>query len=163
MQDRELMQQALDALELLAKYENPQTKIQVRKPRDGGSIVTMYPHKVATDAAGPLRERLARKEQEPVAWVYPDGLEALKNGKCWTAYGTHQNKMMSPLYTAPQQRQDDIGDRFAHRLAVMLECALLNPTGTWNDAHKLLDEYRQALQERDEQLGIPYVSPLGKD
>ena len=66
MTDRELMQQALEALELLAKYENPQTKIQVRKPRDGGPIVTVYPHKVATDAAAPLRERLAREER-------PDG------------------------------------------------------------------------------------------
>ena len=57
---------ALDALDLLAKYENPSTKIQVRKPRDGGPIVTMYPHKVATDAAALLRERLAQPEQEPV-------------------------------------------------------------------------------------------------
>ena len=59
MTDRELMQQALEALELLARYENPATKIQVRKPKDGGLIVTMYPHKVATEAAAPLRERLA--------------------------------------------------------------------------------------------------------
>lgn len=58
---------------------------------------------------------------------------------------------------------DDIGDRFAHRLAVMLECALLDPTGTWNAGHQLLDEYRQALHERDEALGIPYVSGFGKD
>jgi hypothetical protein len=64
MTDREAMQQALEALELLAKYENPATKIQVRKPKDGGPIVTMYPHKVATDAAAPLRERLAQPEQE---------------------------------------------------------------------------------------------------
>lgn len=63
MTDRELMQKALEALELLAKYENPLTKIQVRKPRDGGSIVTVYPHQVATDAAEPLRERLAQPEQ----------------------------------------------------------------------------------------------------
>ena len=67
MTDRELMQQALEALELLARYENPATKIQVRKPKDGGPIVTMYPHKVATEAAAPLRERLAQPEQEPVA------------------------------------------------------------------------------------------------
>lgn len=59
--------------------------------------------------------------------------------------------------------REDIGDRFAHRLAVMLECALLDPNGTWNDAHQLLDEYRQALRERDEALGIPYVSAFGKD
>ena len=68
MTDRQLMQQALEALELLARYENPATKIQVRKPKDGGPIVTMYPHKVATEAAAPLRERLAQPEQEPVAW-----------------------------------------------------------------------------------------------
>ena len=62
----EALKLALDALDLLAKYENPSTKIQVRKPRDGGPIVTMYPHKVATDAAALLRERLAQPEQEPV-------------------------------------------------------------------------------------------------
>ena len=65
---REAMQMALEALELLAKYENPSTKIQVRKPKDGGSIVTMYPHKVATEAAALLRERLAQPEQER-EWV----------------------------------------------------------------------------------------------
>lgn len=58
---------------------------------------------------------------------------------------------------------DDIGDRFAHRLAIMLECSLLDPTGTFNDACALLDEYRQALYERDQALGIPYVSGFGKD
>ena len=41
-----------------------------------------------------------------------------------------------------EQAPESIGDRYAHRLAVMLECALLDPNGTWNDAHKLLDEYR---------------------
>ena len=64
---REAMKHALEALELLARYENPSTKIQVRKPKDGGPIVTMYPHKVATEAAALLRERLAQPEQEPVA------------------------------------------------------------------------------------------------
>lgn len=58
---------------------------------------------------------------------------------------------------------DDIGNQFAHRLAVMLECALLDPVGTWNDGHALLDEYRQALRERDDALGIPCVSGFGKD
>jgi hypothetical protein len=28
---------------------------------------------------------------QPVAWLYPAGLEALKAGKCWTAYGTKQD------------------------------------------------------------------------
>ena len=57
------------------------------------------------EAGETLRARLSAPEPEPVAWVYPDGLEALKNGKCWTAYGTHQNEMMSPLYTALPQRE----------------------------------------------------------
>ena len=119
--DRELMQKALEALELLARCEHPLTKIQVRKPRDGGSIVTVYPHQVATDAAEPLRERLAQSlrthwegceevhpeckqpEQEPVAWSHnyiegnvikhrPADLD--RHPERWTA-----------LYTAPPQRK----------------------------------------------------------
>lgn len=58
---------------------------------------------------------------------------------------------------------DDIGDRFAHRLAIMLECALLSPEKTWDEAHALLDEYHEALRQRDHAMGIPYVSGFGKD
>lgn len=47
---------------MLARYENPETKVQVRKPKDGGPIVTMYPHKVATDAANILRTALAEPD-----------------------------------------------------------------------------------------------------
>jgi hypothetical protein len=80
---REAMQMALQALELLAKYENPSTKIQVRKPKDGGPIVTMYPHKVATEAAALLRERLSQPEQEPVAWHGPTAWQC-QCGKAYT-------------------------------------------------------------------------------
>lgn len=41
---------------------------------------------------------------------------------------------------------------FAHRLAVMLECALLDPTGSWHDAHALLDQYRAAVSRWHETL-----------
>ena len=41
-------------------------------------------------------------EQEPVAWVYPEGLEALKAGKPWTAYGTRQEPNNTALYLSPQ-------------------------------------------------------------
>jgi len=62
------MRQALDALEMLARYENPETRIQVRKPKDGGPIVTMYPHKVASDAATALRAAIEQAETQS-AWV----------------------------------------------------------------------------------------------
>lgn len=35
--------------------------------------------------------------QEPVAWVYPEGLEALKSGRPWTAYGSNGDGRI-PLY-----------------------------------------------------------------
>ena len=35
--------------------------------------------------------------QEPVAWVYPEGLEALKSGRPWTAYGSNGGGRI-PLY-----------------------------------------------------------------
>jgi ribosomal protein L22 len=59
----EAMRQALEALEMLARYENPETRIQVRKPKDGGPIVTMYPHKVATDAADGLRTAIEEAQK----------------------------------------------------------------------------------------------------
>jgi len=58
---------------------------------------------------------------------------------------------------------DDIGDRFAHRLAVMLECMCLNADSNFNEACALLDEYHLALRQRDESMGIPYVSAFGKN
>ena len=42
------------------------------------------------------------KHVEPVAWVYPEGLEALKAGKPWTAYGTRQEPNNTALYLSPQ-------------------------------------------------------------
>ncbi|MBK8200363.1 MAG: hypothetical protein IPK75_18605 [Acidobacteria bacterium] len=35
---------------------------------------------------------------------------------------------------------------YAHRLATMLECALLNRLGSWDEGHALLDEYRAACR-----------------
>jgi hypothetical protein len=140
--DRELMQKALEALELLAKYENPLTKIQVRKPRDGGSIVTVYPHQVATDAAEPLRERLAqplrthwegceevhpecrKPEQEPVAHVYLFE----PNGRPRVAWDNANGiKIGDKLYTAPPQRKP-LSDEEIERACVPLGAAMLSFT-----------------------------------
>jgi hypothetical protein len=73
MTDRELMQQAVEAL------EEGLTSKQWRE------LITA------------LRERLAQPEQEPIAWVYQEGLEALKSGRPWTAYGS-SGKGRIPLY-----------------------------------------------------------------
>ncbi len=79
----------------------------------------------------------------------------------WQA--SNEYRVVRDYYTKPQPVIDDISDRFTHRLAVMLECAVLDPNGTFNDACALLDEYRKALRQRDEAMGIPYVSGFGKD
>lgn len=92
---REEAQQVLDALIWTTGSEDFSETGKARV----GAIKVLFP------AIETLRTRLSAPEPEPVAWVYPDGLEALKNGKCWTAYGTHQNEMMSPLYTALPQRE----------------------------------------------------------
>ncbi len=43
-------------------------------------------------------------EPQPVAWVYPEALEAFRQGKPWTAYGSWDNGGgRIPLYTAPRQ------------------------------------------------------------
>jgi hypothetical protein len=48
--------------------------------------------------------------QEPVAWLYPEGLEALQNGKCWTAYPRSHEDCNIPLYiaTPPQQQAEPL-------------------------------------------------------
>ena len=49
--------------------------------------------------------------QEPVAWVYPEGVEALNAGKPWVVYGRDGNGAHPdgveriPLYLAPRQWQ----------------------------------------------------------
>ena len=90
MTDRELMQQALDALDYEAECGNDDAYHPLRHA---------------------LRERLAQPEQEPVAWVYPEGVEALNAGKPWVVYGRDGNGAHPdgveriPLYLAPRQWQ----------------------------------------------------------
>ena len=60
-------------------------------------------------------------------------------------------------------RSDPSGE-YAHRLAIMLECALMSQTaGTWDEAYEALDQYRKAVQQWHEAQGEPYVSGFGKD
>jgi hypothetical protein len=89
-----VMKQALEALEMLARYENPETRIQVRKPKDGEPIVTMYPHKVASDAATALRAAI--EQADPTLWYHSVSGRVRFDGA-----GLGRNWV--PLYTAPRQ------------------------------------------------------------
>lgn len=58
------------------------------------------------------------------------------------------------------------GEEYAHRLAVMLECALLDRRGTWDDGHALLAEYRAACAMTHEPMtfmGEPLLTPNAGD
>ena len=160
MTDRELLQMALDALELLARYENPSTKVQVRKPRDGGPIVTMYPHKVATEAAVPLRARLAQPEPEPVAWkdaptkIY---LQICDDIDCDLSFEAHddvswcQDKINDcdiPYVRAdiaPQREWVSLTDDELHALHYELKCAAMGATSTIG-MYRILEK---ALREKN--------------
>ena len=69
-------------------------------------VGTFQPTEKAIDlydeARTAIKEALAQPEQEPVAWVYPEGLEALRAGKPWTAYGTRQEPNNTAFYLSPQ-------------------------------------------------------------
>jgi len=90
----EVMKQALEALEMLAKWEHPASNITTKSGR-------IYPHHVAKNAAATLRLAIEQAEkQEPVAWQ-------------WLDTGTFRKKLPKDaepgawraLYTAPPQRQ----------------------------------------------------------
>ena len=55
-----------------------------------------------------------------------------------------------------------VDGEYAHRLAVMLECALLDKTGCWNEAHRTLDEYRAAVHAIDPPLPTFMGEPIGR-
>jgi hypothetical protein len=120
------MKQAVEALETLARYSHPETKIQVRKPRDGGPIVTMYPHKVATEAADALRLAIEQAErQEPVAWE--DVLGAIARG--WTHPENARKPMDVELAVAIAKEIQDMyaalpQHDFAYQQAVSLAKAI---------------------------------------
>ena len=69
------------------------------------TIDEAMPFPVAKLAQKAIGEVLAQPEQKPVAWVYPEGLEALKANRPWTAYGTRQEPNNTALYLSPQPAQ----------------------------------------------------------
>lgn len=76
-------------------------------------------------------------------------------------------RFASEVYEKLQRQEEELqvlrgdpGNRYAHRLAIELECALLAPEQANVD---LLDEYHTAVREWMEANGQPYVSGFGKD
>ena len=66
----EAIKRALTSLETIERFLDPLAKWQIRKPKDGGPMITVYPQKVAEEAINDLRQAIAETEkQEPVAWV----------------------------------------------------------------------------------------------
>ena len=87
MTDRELMQQALDALEKLNK--------------DGWILADFEDEVYASIEA--LRARLAQPEPEPVAWA--DKYDLDREGHDFWVSRQQPAKNGVPLYTAPPQRE----------------------------------------------------------
>ena len=59
--------------------------------------ITLEKMKAYVDATWEKCQAEAWQVQEPIAWVYPEGLEALKSGRPWTAYGSNGDGRI-PLY-----------------------------------------------------------------
>jgi hypothetical protein len=79
MTDKELMQQALEKLDVIAALSEPYDVLRIQTA---------------------LRERLAQPEQEPVAWA-DMAVRGEDKGLSWTPGHFHK----TPLYTAPPKRE----------------------------------------------------------
>jgi hypothetical protein len=106
----EAMKTALDALELFVKYENPNARIQVRKPKDGGPMVTIYPKRVAAEAATVLRQAIEQAKQaeqeEPWGWRWKERINGeLDNWVVTSCEPPPYAIEKQPLYTAAPQCQ----------------------------------------------------------
>jgi hypothetical protein len=93
----EAMKQALNALEILERFFDPLAKWQIKKPKDGGPVITVYPQKVAEEGINDLRQAIAETEkQEP--FCHHDGVNQVDE-----AFKDHSD--VFPLYLAPPQRE----------------------------------------------------------
>ena len=91
----ETMKRALTALEIIERFLDPLAKWQVRKPKDGGPMITVYPQRVAEEAINDLRQAVAETEkQEP--FCYHDGVNQVDE-----EFKDHSD--VFPLYLAPPQ------------------------------------------------------------
>jgi hypothetical protein len=101
----EMFAKVQPAHELPAPEQEPMAVI---KRNEAGQITMQTPDGNPFDMSKYIGAKLhtAPPEQESLAWLYPEGLAALKAGKCWTAYGTKQDKDNNiPIYTTPPEQE----------------------------------------------------------
>lgn len=94
--------------------------------------------------------------EQPTALRLADALTKHLGGNTATQAAAELRRLQEEVMLL----RGDPGNRYAHRLAIELECALLAPEQA-NAA--LLDEYHTAVREWMEANGQPYVSGFGKD
>lgn len=132
----------------------------------------------AADEICALRAALAAQPAEPVAvmWLYPDGRRYTM-----TWVGQDEDRMQEmiaerglirrELYAAPAavppDGMDTVAIKYAHKMALDLECILAEYGGSWyNTAMQTLGEYRSemnAIHEREcpTFMGEPVIAAAG--
>ena len=79
----EAMKRALTALEIIERFLDPLAKWQIRKPKDGGPMITVYPQRVAEEAINDLRQAVAETKQREWVGLTDDDYEELLRTREW--------------------------------------------------------------------------------
>lgn len=78
-------------------------------------------------------------------------LEALESGLAFDAHSTVLQNLREALAQPEQEPMTEVADRFAHRMALELECVLADRPGYYDKAMQVLFEYRSAMNDIHEQ------------
>jgi hypothetical protein len=104
----EAMKQALEALEMLAKWEHPASNITTKTGR-------IYPHRVAVDAADTLRTAIEQAEKQgPVAWGMPRSDGLILDIIAPEEHESYEGEYTIPLYTTPPTYEQGWKDGYKH-------------------------------------------------
>jgi hypothetical protein len=107
-------------------------------------------------ALAPRMPRYSLAVDGQLVWIADDMAAHLRALQAENDRLTAENEVVNDSL-----RVHTAGSEYAHRLAVMLECALLNRDGTWDDGHALLAEYRRAVRFENEHptfMGEPAIA-----
>lgn len=93
----EAMARALTALETLAKYSHPLSRLQMRS-KDSGKIITAYPHKIATDAIAELRLAIEAPRKEWIEITSEEREAIFDRWQMWEAIYVIEAKLKEKNY-----------------------------------------------------------------